>query len=129
MATTLPEVATGTTITWDSGFCTAKVRGINWTGISRESVETTQFETLIGKTFMPGDLFDPGEVSIDMLFDVDAEPPWETTDVADTFTVTFPGGSSWSCSAFLIGFEWSGQLEEVLSATMTLKCTGNITVS
>jgi hypothetical protein len=78
---------------------------------------------------MPGDYYDPGELTVEMLFDADAEPAYLVTDVAEPITITFPGSSTWVADGFLTGFEWTAPLEDVMTATVTLKLTGDITVS
>lgn len=124
MAAVTPDLGTGTTITFSSGFA-AKLLDVRWSGIHREAHPTSHMGTTGGMTFIPGDLYDPGEISFDLQFDTDAAAP--ITGAAETVTITFPDGETWACSAFLTDFEFHDPLEEVMTATATLKCTGSIT--
>lgn len=121
-----PDLGHGAAITFSTGFL-AKVLDIGWSGIERASVETTTLEDSAGgKTFMPGDMYDPGELTVEMQFDTDATPP--ITGAAETVTVTWPDAETWAASAFLTGFEISDvSSESVMKATATLKFTGDIT--
>jgi hypothetical protein len=121
-------VGTGTTITFDSGFF-AEILSVTWSGISRPSIATSHMGTTTALTFVPGDLFDPGELSVELAFAPGTEPPWG--DDAETVTVTWPdaGDATWAASGFLTGFEATSQLEERMTATATVKLSGDITVT
>lgn len=117
----------GTTITFSSGFL-AEILSLQWTGIERMSVPTTHFGTTGGKTFVPADLTDPGELVVEMHHDATATPP--LTGVAETVTITWPTGApaeTHACSGFLSGYEINAADEEKVRATSRLKLTGPIT--
>ena len=81
-----------------------------------------------GRTFMPGDLYDPGEMTVEMHFANNVMPPVEIGDVAETVTVTFPDSATWTASGFMTGFEFNDPLEDKMTATATLKFTDEIGV-
>lgn len=124
----MADVGTGTAITFDSGFF-AEILSVNWSGISRESIDTSHMGTTGGMTFTPGDLYDPGELQVEMAFVPGTSPPYD--GAAETCTVTWPdaGAATWAASGFMTGFEVTGPLEERMTATGTVKLSGNITIT
>lgn len=128
MAAKTPDIATGLAITFDSGFFTGHLTSVNWSGIERQSIPTSTLATAGGKTYMVGDLYDPGELTVEMHFASDDDPPILTA--AETVTITFADAQTWACSGFMTGFEWTGtggENEELLTAVATIKLTGSIT--
>lgn len=124
----MAEVGTGTAITFDSGFF-AEIISVNWTGISRPVIETSHMGTTNAMTFTPGNLYDPGELSVEMAFAPGTAPPYDSA--AETCTVTYPdtGAATWAAEAFMSEFETTGTLEERMTATATLKYSGVITIT
>lgn len=128
------QVGTGATLTFGTSTWTGDLTSISWGGISRPSLDTTHLGTTDARTFIPGDLFDPGELTVEFLFDTDSEPPY--TASPETITLTFPdsdaasgAGATAAASGFITSFEVNNPLEEVITATMTIKFTGDITWS
>lgn len=125
------DIGTGLTITFGTSSWSANFTVSNWSGLSRESVETTHLGTTTAKTFTPADLYDAGELQIDFQFDVDDFPPID--QVAETITVTYPlssGGSTagtWVASGFMTNFDHSVETETLMSGSATVKFTGSIT--
>lgn len=115
------DVGTGTTITYASGFC-AEILSITPPGLSREAIETTHMGTTTAKTFMPGDLYDGGELGVSMAFAPGTTVP--ITSAAETVTVTFPDGATWAFSGFMTGFEATVPLEDKMTGDATIKVTG-----
>lgn len=125
------EIGTGATITFSSSFF-GKIRNISWSGISRPSIDTTHTGTTTARTFTPGDLYDAGELQVEVLFAAETAAP--ITGAAETVTVTLPSEgagstSTWAASGFLTGFEFQSPLEEMQVATATIKFSGAITVT
>jgi hypothetical protein len=127
------DVGTGTTLTGGTSGWTSPILSIEVSDISRESVETSHLGTTTAKTFMPGDLYDPGSIELEILFDTDnvssvGLPP--ISAAAETWTITFPipsglaTGATAAGSGFLTGWGWSIPLEDRVTGTVTLKMTG-----
>lgn len=121
----------GLSITFSSGFM-ALIRSASWSGIAREPLDTTHMGSTNGAmTFIPSDLENAGELTVELLFDPDDGPP--ITGAAETITVTFPipaGGSTaatWACSGFLTSFEMTAPHDNLMTATATIKFSGEIT--
>jgi hypothetical protein len=69
----------------------------------RGEVETTTLATTDYKTFMPGDLADPGEFEVEYLFDTETAQNCIAGLAAETITVTFPVPSGGSVAARCTG--------------------------
>jgi len=127
MAAITPDLGHGTAIAFQSGFL-AKLLSVTWGGIERSAVETTVLDTSGGKTFMPGDNYDPGELTVEMQFDTDSAYITALTAAAETVTITWPDAETAACSGFVTGFEIGNVTNEgVMTATVTIKLTGTIT--
>ena len=124
MAAITPDVADGATITFSSSFLT-RVTSLEWTGISRDSLNTSTLATTGGQTFMPSDTYDPGELRVEFQFDTDATVP--ITSTAETVTVTWPDLETASASGFMTEFSISAARGQVMTANATIKFTGSIT--
>ena len=120
-----PDLGHGVVVTFSSSFL-ARLLSLEWTGLKREAVETTDLATSGGKTFMPGDNYDPGELKGQIQFDTDATPP--IAGAAETVTVTFPDAETWAASGFMTEFDISGiENDTVMVADFTIKLSGTIT--
>ena len=124
---------TGGSITFGTSGFTANISNINWDGIERVSIPTSHLGTTTAHTFIPGDLYDPGEISLDIQFDPDNFPP--INSAAETITVNFPlssGGSTaadWEATGFCTGASNVVPLEALMTGTITLKISGAITAT
>jgi len=133
------DVSTGMSITFDSGFF-AEIINFDWSGLTREALPTSHMGVAApgsGKVgnmlHIPGDLSEGGEISVEIHFHANTEPPLDA--VAETVTVTWPlasGDSSaatWAGSGFMTSMDISAGLDEVMTATITVKMSGNVTIS
>jgi len=115
----------GTVITFDTGFF-AEVLSIQHSGIERPAVPTTHFGTTGGKTFVPSDTYDGGELVVELHHANTAQPP--ILSAAETVTITWPDTiENYSFSGFMSGYEINVQDEEKVRATARLKVAGTIT--
>lgn len=117
------DIGTGSTLTF-SGF-TAQVVSISWSGIDRVAIDSSHMGTAGGKTYVFGDQYDPGEITVEVHFKSNEAPP--ITGAAATLTVTFPDSQTWAASAGLTGFEMNDPMENLMAATATFKASGDIT--
>lgn len=125
MAAVTPDTGAGASITFSSGFF-ATLLGLEWSGISREVVETTTLGvTSGGRTYLPAKRYDPGSIVARMQFDSDLSPP--ISAVAETVTVTFDDAETWAASGMLVDFAFTVEGDELMEATATVKLTGDIT--
>ena len=123
-----PTVGTGTTVTFSTGFI-AEPLSIDWTGFSRESIRTSHMGTTTAHTFGVGDLYDPGQVEVSMVYDPATSPVTPMTGAQETITITYPdaGAATIAASGEMISFEVNSPLEDRMTATCTLKLSGTVT--
>lgn len=127
------DVGTGTSVVFATSGFNAYITGVSGPGSSRESIETTHLGTTGGKTFIPGDLYDGGEVSLDVMFDPSLTIPMFAGQQPETITITFPvpstlsAGATWSFAGFITDHSPTIPLEDKMTASITIKVTGNIT--
>ncbi len=142
MASNVVDVGNGLTLTLatDTWEASVEIVSMEWSGITREAIETTHLGTTLpgagtlgSKTFIPSDHTDPGELAIEFHFNPDDKPAFETA--AETVTATWFGpddaaGATWACSAFWTSYgTGSMTAEEKMVGSGTLKMTGNITIT
>ena len=127
---------TGTTITFGtSSFSANIIDVIDWGGIERAVIETTHFGStqpssarqIGGRTFIPGKLADPGELTLKIQYDPTLDIPLGSTDTAETVTITAPSGmasNTISGSGFMRSARIGLPLEGLATATVVVKWTG-----
>lgn len=123
------DISTGTTITASGSSSTqaAAWEVVNieiqdsWT---REAVDFTHLKTTGGREFKPSDLYDPGSMTVTVLFD--STTVLVPSPAAETWTVTFPGGETFICSGFITSVGIALPLEDRMVQTFTIKMTGDI---
>ena len=121
----------GTSITFESGFF-AEITNVDWSGLSREDMDISHMGLAAPwMEFQPTDLIDPGELGVELSFDPDDEPP--ISEVAENCTVTWPlpagqsNPATWVCSAYLKNYQAGAPYRGKMTATATLKFSGEIT--
>ena len=134
------DVGTGATVVFGTSSATGNITSIEWSGIDRGSVDTSWLGTTVARTFIPTDLYDPGELELEMDFDTQSTASATTGGIfdlidaaAETITVTFPiasgdtTGGKWAASGFMTSLSMSNPLEEKVTASATFKMTGALT--
>ena len=103
----------GSSITFQSGFF-ANVTDISLSGITRESVDVTNFASTNGwKEYIPSLMQDMGELEVELIHDPDTHPPYRDGSndsiAAETVTVTFQpkSGATIACSGFMTSYDIS----------------------
>ncbi|HVL82628.1 MAG TPA: phage tail tube protein [Actinomycetota bacterium] len=106
----------------------AEVRNIGGPGLSVDTSDVTSHDSGPWREFI-STLIDPGEVSLDLNFLPD--DPTQTALLDDlqarrvgTWRLLFPNGATWGFPALVTGFEPSSPHDGELSASATLKVTG-----
>ena len=133
----MADVGTGLTIAFeDTGF-SAEILSVNGTDISRESIATSHMGTTTWLRFMPSDLADPGGLEIEIAFAPDnnlegtSQPP--ITSDPEKITVTFPiypgqnVAAYFDSQGFATNWSWGAPLEDKMTASLTIKLTGDDT--
>ena len=137
-------LGTKTLVTFGTTTWVAHLQGVSWSGISRPAIDMSHMGSNTNVTYatnsvtfgtmewVPGELTDAGEVSLDISFDPSQTPPLIEAP-AETVTIVFPsmavgttvyGTASWAASMFATGYEWSGMKEERIEGRVTMKVAG-----
>lgn len=122
-----PILGTGASI-GNGGGWTGDVTSISWDGIERASIATSTLGTTDAMTYIPGDLYDAGEITVEGQHDAaGGAPPIGGADA--TWTLTFSDASTLAASGFVTGYSITNALEEVVTFSMTIKLTGALTAT
>lgn len=88
--TPMPDTGHGATVTFGTTSWAGKLRGIPTNlQITRPRVDKSHLATSGQREYMPGDLEELGEVTLDVLFEQGRGLP-STGSTAETITITFP---------------------------------------
>lgn len=122
-----PDTGVGATLSFSASTYASNILSMSWDGISRPVLDTTHLGTTVARTFVPGDLYDAGNLTVEFQFDDSHSIP--ITATAETVTLNFPtSGTSdqWTASGFLTDFSVNVD-ENIMTATANIKFTGAIT--
>lgn len=99
---------------------------------TRTAIETTDHNVTNGyRTFIPGDLLDPGGFNWQINFDPDTQPP--ISAAAETITITFPvpsgssNGATFACTGFLTSWRPIMPIDDRMTASINVKFSGEPT--
>ena len=121
-------VTFGTSLAGTAGY---KITGVNHGGMSRAVAEATHMQST-AKEFVGSAIYDPGELSVEVLFDPMIKPSADLASVgtAQVVTVYWANGGTavtqWTAFGFATGFEAGAQMEDMMSGTLTIKLSGTI---
>lgn len=124
-------VATGISIVFATSSFSAEMLDVGIGGISRESFDFGHHGTTGGRPFKPGKTYDPGELTLDILYDPNSQPPIE--GAPEVITITFPvpegdsSGAEHEITGFVTNFDIQGPFEDRLTASITIKLSGDWT--
>lgn len=126
------DIADGATVSFGTLFTSLKLASISHSGISRNTVDASHLGTQGGKDFLASSMYDPGEVSVEVHFDPAQKPVSVLTNDSSNqaLIIQYPSGGAstqtWSAYGYLTGFEITASKEELMTATATIKLSGNI---
>ena len=121
-------VGFGTALHTASGY---KITGVNHSGVSRAVADATHMLSS-AKEFIGSAIYDPGELSVEVLFDPAIKPTADLANVATGQVVSVywaSGGTTttlWSAFGYATGFEASAAMEDMNSGTLTIKLSGTL---
>lgn len=120
----------GTTLSGGTTSAVGKITSISVAGMTRDSIDVSNCDsTNKYREFIPG-MIDAGEISLTVSYDKTLLDTLIDTTIggdAETWTITFPGGSTFVCSGFLTNFSVTGEYAGSITADLTIKLTGNPT--
>lgn len=128
------DIGQGTFVGFGTALHTAtgyRITGVNHSGISRPVADATHMLSS-AKEFIGSAIYDPGELSVEVLFDPSISPRADLANVATNQVVNVfwaNGGTTtqlWSAFGYATGFEASAQMEDMNSGTLTIKLSGTL---
>lgn len=109
-----------------------EITGINGPNITGVDIETTHLGTTGARTFMPGDLVDNGEISMNVLYDPTVAVTMITTS---NCTVGYPLTGAQTVptkktfSGYIKSYDSSVPLEDKMTGTVVVKISGVVTTT
>jgi hypothetical protein len=128
------DIGQGTFVGFGTALHTAtgyKITGVNHSGVSRAVADATHMLSS-AKEFIGSAVYDPGELSVEVLFDAAIKPTADLANVATNQVVSVywaSGGTTttlWSAFGYATGFEASAAMEDMNSGTLTIKLSGTL---
>lgn len=124
------DLGTNATVTFANSSFNAFITDISWDGITRPSIDTTYLGTSGGRTFIPGDLYDPGSMTLQIQYDINKAIPYGSTAETITFAPPVAPGymtaGSWVAVGFVTDVGIQIPLEGMMTGSVTIKFTGTI---
>lgn len=121
----MAQVGTGISIEFSTGFL-AEILNVGDQNMQRASIDATHMGSATME-YLAGQLPDWGALECEIAFDPDTKPP--LAGAAEVVTITYPNGTTWARTGFMTGFQSQGPLEERMTATASIKFTGDLTVT
>lgn len=121
----------GVSVAFDTNFL-ANITSLNWNDQERPAVKTTTLGTSGAQTYEPADIFEPGTIVCESLFDPADESSLQALSAAETVTVTWTDAlaKTWAASGFMTGYSVQAADEiDRVRCTITIKLSGDITIS
>jgi len=129
-------LSNGTTFSYDGG-AVADVLSISTPSVTTATIDTTGIES-VHRTFLAGTV-DSGEMTLEIMYDPNAdsdlEDPWSAAatgaPVEKPCVITFPddGYSTFAFQGIIVGFSASVAIDEKITASITIRVSGAITVA
>ena len=122
----------GASIAFTTSAFVASFRSIGSFSMARPEVDTSHLATVLYRTFIPGDLIDPGEFTCEFLYNADQQPP--ISGASETITISCPGPGGGIDPATIAGpgfvKSWDSPemvTDSLMVASVTIKWGGTIT--
>jgi len=126
----MAEVATGASITLGTTGATFDATNIQSQGIAWTSLDSTHLGTTNARTFVRGDLYDPGTITLNFFTDPQQLDTLLACASSETITITYPdtGAATEASSGFIQQIDPSNsEVEGLITGSLTIKRTGVIT--
>jgi hypothetical protein len=126
------DIGQGTYVSFGTALHTAtgyKITGVNHNGITRAVADATHMLSTV-KEVVASSIYDPGEVSVEVLHDPAVKPVADLANVATNQVVSVywaNGGTAvtlWSALGYMTGYEAGAQMEDMQSGSVTIKLSG-----
>ncbi len=121
------DIGTSATVAFGTSSWVFEMVDLSWSGMERNFIDSSHLLTTVARTFILGDLYDPGSLTIQGHLDTDSTGNPILTNALETITMTFPNSKTYAASGGLQSHEISVPLEDKMSVTATIKFSGAIT--
>lgn len=121
---------TGATVTFGTTGVSLEATSIQSAGISWAALETTYLGTTTAKTFVRGDLYDPGTITVSFNTDPDTYDDLIGCSDSETVTITYTDtpAATEAATGFITNFDPSThEVDQIVSGSVTVKRTGAVT--
>ena len=127
----MADVGTGTSIAFGTSGYSANLEDLSWGGMERPKVPTTHLGTTTMATSMPGDIVDPGGVTLIVQYDPDTQPPIEGAAEVMTITYPVPSGMSNGATHIFTGYVTKftppdSKVDVLMLATIEIAISGDV---
>jgi|TARA_R110000824_G_scaffold188467_3_gene369823 hypothetical protein len=125
------DLGTGTTMTFGTSAFAFELLDVSGSGNdTREAIQTSHMGTTGNHVFIPSDLADGGEFSVEGHYGGLVSPPSAGGTAVETITIAWGGTTdTWAFSGFMTEFSPSAPLEDKMTFSSTIKVAGVITKS
>ena len=123
------DLGTATTVTFGTSAFAFELLDVSGSGnLSREAIDVTHMGSSSFRAFMPSDLKDGGEFSLQGHYGGLASPPVAST--GETITIAWGGTTdTWAFPGFMTEYTPGAPLEDKMTFSATIKVAGAITLS
>lgn len=104
-----------------------EMNDLSWSGMERNFIDSSHLGTTVARTFLLGDLYDPGALTIQGHLDTASTGNPILTGAINTVTLTFPNSKNYNAQGGLQSYEISVPLEDKMTSTAVIKFSGQIT--
>mgnify|MGYP003655590288 CR=1 FL=1 len=125
----MPATGNGATLGWAASGNVGTITSISGIGGTREAIDTSSLATTGGRDFIPSDLVDYGELSIEGAWAGTATPIASAAEVVTVTIGTTSGSKSWVGVGFVTSWETGIPMDDVISYSLTIKCSGDWALS
>lgn len=123
------DVGTAATVGFGTTVWVFEMVDLSWSGIERNFIDSSHLGTTVARTFIVGDLYDPGALTIQGHLDQNSTGNPIVTSALETITLNFPNAKTYSALGGLQSHEVSVPLEDKMTVTAVVKFSGAITFS
>lgn len=122
-------VGTGSTLSFGTNTTfLPELLSVEFSGRGREAINSSHMGTSSAHTFIPASLVDNGTITATFHHDGTDDFATMISSAAEDVTVKWGAAAvSWACSGFVTEVSAQAPLEDKMTASITIKCTGAVT--
>ncbi len=126
MPSAATDIGTSATVTFADTWVFEMI-DLSWSGMERNFIDSSHLGTTVARTFLIGDLYDPGALTIQGHLDTDTDGNPIINGAMNTVTLAFPNAKTYLAQGALQSHEISVPLEDKMTVTAVIKFSGAIT--